>query len=178
MKTSKYTMQAVGYALLSIFSNAEKEHPGSVQRMINKVGYTEYHNFWKCRLPLSWYKGILDTLYIDPEDLLVEVAKVKGNHAKDLHYHKISHAICIVLGPETGFPPCYYGSVVIDRQISPSDENLECYFPTMCEHTFHGGISTEDNEDGSLYFISIQSPPLLTKENDDFYFVYEQKEMD
>lgn len=175
MKTNKYVMQSVAYFLLAKFKLWVDQSNINVADLIKyNVGYIEYHNFWKARLPVHWYEGILLDLGLDTKDVLVEIAKVKGDHAKDLHYHKISHAICIVLGPQTGFPEVSMGRVVRNADTYIAEENLECYFPTECRHTFHGGVSTEDNDDGSLYFISIQSPPLLSKENDDFYFVNER----
>jgi len=169
-KVSKYAMQTVAYYLLNLFQNT-KTNGGDVIKLIEGVGYEEYHNFWKCRLPVDWYSDVMDTLNLGTHDLLVEVARVKGNHAKDLHYHKISHAICIVLGSKTGFNVTPYDSAVqIKEHIEFAYEDLECYFPPKCKHTFYGSIHDESDE-GDLYFISIQSPPLLTEENYDFYRV-------
>ena len=171
-KASKYAMQTVGYFLLNFFQKVTQQGKVSVPDMLEQVvGYTEYHNFWKVRLPYHWYSDVMKTLDLTMDDLLVEVARIKGNHAKDLHYHKISHAICIVLGEKTGFNPTPYDSAVqINKEIEFAYEDLECYFPTGCYHTFYGSIH-DQGDDGDLYFISIQSPPLLTEENDDFYWV-------
>ena len=172
MKVNKYIMKLVGYHLLNFFIKWNKEYPNNnILNALDQVGYEEYHNFWKCRLPLGWYSDILKFLNISSDDLLIEVARVKGDHAEDLHYHRISHAICIILGPTTKFPEVKDGYVIINNKSYKGYEDLECYFPTDCLHTFHGGVPHETNKDGSLYFISIQSPPLLTKDNDDFYFV-------
>jgi hypothetical protein len=172
MKASKYAMQTVGYYLLSQFKD-KWDNGNSVMRLLEKeIGYEEYHNFWKCRLPITWYYEILGLLNLDKQDLLVEVARIKGNHAKDLHYHKISHAICIILGETTGFLKTPWDSAIqIDTEIKTAHENMECYFPTGCKHTFYGSTS-DTAKTGDLYFLSIQSPPLLTEDNDDFYWVY------
>ena len=174
MKASKYAMQAVGYYLLANFKECADRGQNIMQILEEDAGYTEYHNFWKCRLPYHWYSDLLEMLDLDKDDLLVEVARIKGNHAKDLHYHKISHAICIVLGENSGFTKTPWDSAVqIDGEVMIAHEDMECYFPTGCKHTFYGSAS--DNSDlGDLYFISIQSPPLLTEENDDFYWVYDK----
>lgn len=173
MKANKYAMQTVGYFLLNFFK--EGGYSGvDPMKQLDKVGYTEYHNFWKCRLPLEWYSDVLSALDLDQNDLLVEVARVKGNHAKDLHYHKISHAICIVLGPSCGFNSVPYDCAVQkDSKIETAFENMECFFPSNCNHTFYGSAS-DTSDKGDLYFISVQSPPLLTKDNDDFYWVYDE----
>ena len=173
MKASKYAMQAVGYYLLNFFEGMVARGL-DVPLTLEGIGYEEYHNFWKCRLPLNWYDEVLVALGLEPSELLVEVARIKGNHAKDLHYHKISHAICIVLGNKTGFGKTPWDSAVqIDNEVMVVHEDMECYFPTGCKHTFYGSASDESDE-GDLYFISIQSPPLLTEENDDFYWVYDK----
>ena len=170
MKTNKYAMQTVGYFLLNLFK--EGGYSGiDPMSQLEKVGYTEYHNFWKCRLPIEWYSDVLQALDINENDLLVEVARVKGNHAEDLHYHKISHAICIILGPNCGFKKVPFDSAVqIDNHVTEAYENLECYFPVGCQHTFYGSAS-DLSDDGDLYFISIQNPPLLTNSGDDFHLV-------
>ena len=166
-------MKAIGYTLLAMFERDAGDEKYDTLNQLGEIGWEEYHNFWKCQIPEGWYEGLLDCMELWREEVLVEVARVRGNHAKDLHYHRESHAICIVLGTRTGFPSPFRGSVVIDDKEFPAYEGMECYFPVGCKHTFHGGDSTtEDPEDTDLYFISIQSPPLEGKDgSDDFYLV-------
>lgn len=174
MAASKYDMQTVGYYLLSRFKRRWDSGNSIMRRLEKDIRYEEYHNFWKCRLPLSWYQEVLELLHLSEDDLLVEVARIKGNHAKDLHYHKISHAICIILGLNTGFNSVPYDSAVqINSEFINAYEDLECYFPVGCHHTFYGSVN-DKSDSGDLYFISIQSPPLLTKDNDDFYWVHDR----
>lgn len=175
MNASKYSMRTVAYFLLHIFKSAIASGI-SVKERLESIGYEEYHNFWKCRLPVEWYEDLLVALDLTSDDLLVEVARVKGNHAKDLHYHDISHAICVVLGPQCGFSKVPTDAAVQNgTDIKIAFEDMECYFPQGRNHTFYG--STYDKSDeGDLYFISIQSPPLLTSNNDDFYWVFNNQQ--
>ena len=166
-KVSKYKMQCIAYYLMDMFKNWWPESwEGSTPKLaLEGIGYDEYHNFAKVRIPFNWYEDLLDLLDTNESEVLVEVARVKGLHFDDLHYHKISHAICVILGEETGFNSPDGGLVQIGSKSYVAREGMECYFPTGCHHTFHGGMSRD------LYFISVQSPPLLTEDNDDFYFV-------
>jgi hypothetical protein len=142
---SQTSMKAVAYTVLSFFEECVSKGI-DVLAMLENVGYEEYHNFWKVRLPVDWYKEVLSNLGFTEDDLLVEVARVRGSHAKDLHYHKIAHAICIVLGPRSGFKEPWGGSVVKDNIGEIAYEDMECYFPQRCNHTFHGGDDTDDLE--------------------------------
>jgi mannose-6-phosphate isomerase-like protein (cupin superfamily) len=151
-------LKAIGYYTLS-----KLEWYNRVGNNVKEFNYTNYHNFWKALVPQWLYKDILDVYEITTEDVLVEIARVKGDHAKDLHYHKISHAFCIILGENVGVENSE-GSVQIDNIISETQPGEDFYFPTGCHHTFYGG-------EKDLYFLSIQNPPLLTKDNDDFYKV-------
>lgn len=159
-------MKALAYFLMSSFRLWIINE--SYDKHMSELEYVDYHNFSKTRLPFYWYEDLLKQLNLTVDDVLVEIAKVSGDHNNDLHYHKISHALCIILGPKTGFNDCYFGEVVKDSKVLRSNEGLEVYFPSFCTHTFNAFFS---NETGPLYFLSIQSPSLLTKKNDDFYFV-------
>ena len=165
-------MQALAYNLLHSFEewNINIEE-GNVLNDLNEMGWEDYHNFSKVRLPLSWYDDLLINKEWTTDDVLVEIARVEKDNADKLHYHKLSHALCIILGPKTGFPKCSRGTVQLHNQRYQALINKEFYFPQNCPHTFHGGIETKDNPKGYLYFLSIQSPPLLTKNNDDFYLL-------
>lgn len=172
-KSTVSGMKSLAYFLLDMFERWDDYdcEAYNVMQTLEDEGYEEYHNFWKVRIPFGWYKDCLEALDYGEEDMLVEVARIRGNHAKDLHYHKISHALCIILGPQSGFPEVAGGAVIIDNRNITAYEGLECYFPTGCKHTFHGGDDTDGLDNSNdMYFISIQSPPLLTKENDDFYW--------
>lgn len=165
-KVDLNNMKTLAYFLLSLFKQFIKEETYDVH--MSELDYTYYHNFSKTRLPFYWYEDLLKMLDLTTDDVLVEIAKVEGNHTNDLHYHKISHALCIILGPQTGFNDCYFGEIVKDNKVIRSYEELECYFPSFCKHTFNAPFS---DTTGALYFLSIQSPPLLTRTRDDFYFV-------
>ena len=165
-QASLYEMKTVGYYLMSLFQFWKKMEFS--QEVLSKLIYEEYHNFSKTRLPFNWYEHILEKLELTTDDLLIEVAKVDLNHDHDLHYHKLSHAICIILGEEEGFYNCGYGQIIKDEETIRTFNGLEVYFPSYCKHTFNAPYSTVT---GSLYFLSIQSPPLLTEERDDFYFI-------
>lgn len=132
---------------------------------IKNFNYIDYHNFSKAYVPLLWYEDILTLLSYNHDDVLVEIARVRGDHTKDLHYHKIAQAFCIILGEGVGVNKCDDGLVQLDNTTLSSYENEGFYFPQNCCHTFHGGKYND------LYFLSVQNPPLLTKNNDDFYFV-------
>jgi mannose-6-phosphate isomerase-like protein (cupin superfamily) len=150
-------LKTIGYYTLS-----QLEWYTSVGNNITTFKYIDYHNFYKAYVPEWLYKNILEFYEFNTEDVLVEIARVHGDHAKDLHYHKIAHAFCIILGESVGVSST--GSVQIGDSITKTQAGEDFYFPTGCHHTFYG-------EEKDLYFLSVQSPPLLTKDNDDFYSV-------
>ena len=165
-QVSKYKMQCIAYYIMDLFENWNLDNITATPKIVlENIGYDEYHNFAKVRIPFWWYQDIMQALDLDTSEVLVEVARVKGSHTEDLHYHKMSHAICVILGDETGFKNGGVGLIQLGNQTYNAIEGKECYFPVGIPHTFHGGSSSD------LYFISVQSPPLLTKENDDFYFI-------
>ena len=175
-KVNEYVLNTIGYCVMNFFKTAVDNNKNVQLMLEDEIGYTEYHNFWKCRLPEYWYDDVLSCLGLNTDDVLVEVARIKGSHAKDLHYHKISHAICIVLGPKCGFNPVPYDSAIqIEDKIYFAYEDQKCYFPSTSKHTFYGSLN-DNTDEGDLYFLSIQSPPLLTETHDDFYWVDEHDE--
>lgn len=159
-------MKTLAYSLKSSFK--EWLITKNYEELMSELTYVNYHNFSKSRLPFYWYQDLLNVMNLTTDDVLVEIVKVDGNHNDELHYHKISHALCIILGPQTGFNNCYSATIIKDSDIITSEEDLEVYFPSFCKHTFNVANSKKM---GSLYFLSIQSPPLLTKTKDDFYLV-------
>lgn len=158
-KVSESELKSIGYYILNKLEIWHQD----LNCKIKDFDYTEYHNFWKCRFHKDRYQDILNLYNRTDNDVLVEIVRVKGDHTKDLHYHKISHAFCIILGKEVGLKSPD-GFVQIEDTIIKAKENDDYYFPTNCKHTFHGGHN-------DLYFLSVQSPPLLSKDNDDFYIV-------
>jgi mannose-6-phosphate isomerase-like protein (cupin superfamily) len=158
---TKNELKSIGFYVLNSI-----EKWVALKHSVAEYSYEEYHNFSKALVPFYKYEDFLYKAFkCSTEDVLIEVARVKGDHAKDLHYHKKSHAFCIVLGESSGVPDCEDGYIEINNIKYISKVNDYYYFPSYSHHTFHGG-SKQD-----LYFLSIQNPPLVTKSNDDFYFV-------
>lgn len=168
MEISKYKMQAIAYFLLSKFEDWTYKN-WNIPNILNSIGYQEYNNFWKCEIPVEWYEDILILLDLDYSYLSVEVNKVKGNHSKNLHYHKLSHGLCIILGPKCGFEKVAYNSAIqLDASVEIAYEDKEYYIPVECKHTFYGDTYNKGNK-GDLYYLSIYNKFLLDKEEDIYY---------
>jgi mannose-6-phosphate isomerase-like protein (cupin superfamily) len=159
------TIQPSKLKSIAYYTLSKLEEWNLLGHNVKDFNYTNYHNFDKAFVPQWWYEDILELLELCPDDVLVEVAKVKGDHKKDLHYHKIAQAFCIILGEGVGVNKCDDGWVQINDQLFPSEEDAGFYFPQVSHHTFYGGKTND------LYFLSVQNPPLLTKNKDDFYLV-------
>ena len=165
-RASMNTMHVVAKTMHAEFTRLKPE-------VFHQLLYFEdYHNFAKSRFPAAFIDPILDPILapfdLTTEDLQIEIAKVTGDHTHYLHFHTGTEAVCLVMGHDAHVPaPSPHALVILEGRQIPATEYLTVEFPVKTPHTF------TCEEGGSLWFLSIQSPPLVRIENgqpvDDFY---------
>ncbi len=130
---------------------------------------TKYHDFEKFRLPEDFLRGIIaERQYagldgLTPDMIQLEIAKVTGDLRHQVHRHLRSNAVVIILGGLNPFPLAlnarmYYGTGWFSIG---SQEVIRIH-----AGIFHGFTV---GKGGILYFLSVQSPPLMKEgEYDDY----------
>ena len=88
--------------------NAISYHAKNGLLDLKDLEFELYHNFSKAQIPVKYWGEHAQF----KDDLLVEVAVVNEDKTDDLHYHKDTHAICMILGEEHGVTPPTEGAYV------------------------------------------------------------------
>jgi len=127
------------------------------------LDFQDYHGFEKSRVPESLYQDALTRLNVRSEDVQVEIVRVARDLTQAVHRHNRSMAIVSILGPKEHLPEAvsargYLGSTWF--RISSGESKL---IPPTTPH----GFTVREN--GILYFLSIQSPPIISGNGEDDY---------
>lgn len=129
--------------------------------------FTDYHGFQKAPMPGNFKDSVLrNSGYsdFDVRAIQVEIVKVDRPLVDQVHYHRKSDAIAIVLGPDTRFAgPCHAMAYFAkDRQWLPVEAGETIKIPRRKRHGFSvmpGGL---------MYFLSVQSPRISSHLHDDY----------
>ena len=125
--------------------------------------FIDYHGFKKARLPEGLVAEVATAAGCKPEELQVEIASVHGDLTHEVHYHRDTTAFVACLGPAEKFPTPQKAQAFIRKWFDFTvGQTVE--IPPNTPHGFTVG------EGGVLYFLSIQSPPIVGEDGQDDYF--------
>lgn len=125
--------------------------------------FQDYHGFSKSRLPDSLLEKVLASSGLAKEQVQIEIVGVSSDLSDEVHLHEESDAFVVVLGPNTNFPEPSKASSFLNNVWVPISEDQEIKIPKGTPH----GFTVSDG--GSLYFLSVQSPPIVDEHGEDDY---------
>ena len=120
-----------------------------------KREFRDYRGFGKSRTALYTYDG-------NHPDIECEVVKVNSNLTDQIHLHKDACAYIRIIGEAEGFENPRNASYFLGTTWMPAKFNDALLIPPQTPHGFSvspGGI---------LYFVSVQSPPIVGEHHEDY----------
>jgi hypothetical protein len=125
--------------------------------------FTKFHGFLKAGIPKDILDPLVRTLSLRPGQVQVEVAGVLEDLAREVHIHERTRAHVTCVGENFGLPNPRDAYAFLAGRWTPMrlGENLD--IPAGIEHGF-----TVD-PGGCLYFLSVQSPPLISEDGTEDY---------
>ena len=129
----------------------------------------EYHGFGKARLPDDLLREVLTPHGLTPDEVQVEVVKVERDLSDEVHYHARSVAYVVALGSEDHFSdPPLRGRAFVNGRWQRFEKGDELTIPPGTPHGFT--VWGTGGGRGTLYFLSVQSPPIVgPREEDDYH---------
>ncbi len=124
---------------------------------------TNYHGFAKARFPEAFLAEIFNPYSVTSKDIQLEAVHVSSDLTNEVHYHRKSVAVTLCLGPNEHFPAPKDAKAFFADHWSPYRAGDLVKIPTLIPHGF-----TVDNG-GDLYFLSVQSPPIVGEDGQDDY---------
>ena len=125
--------------------------------------FANYHGFMKAKLTPAWMLRIIRFYGIEEGSVQVEIVRVESDLSDQVHRHHKSHACVVVLGTEHRVADPKNAFRYLDGTWSPVSANQHVNIPPGRVHGFtvrHGG---------SMYFLSVQSPPIEGEDGHDDY---------
>lgn len=126
--------------------------------------FEDYHGFSKTRLPEDFYSKVLALHGETPENMQIEIVGVHADLTDEVHVHEKSDAFIIVLGLQTNFAKPFNAQAYIGGQWQFVEEGMEIEIPRGTPHGFTVALNG-----GALFFLSIQSPPIVGEDGVDDY---------
>ncbi|MBM3204812.1 hypothetical protein FJZ48_02425 [Candidatus Uhrbacteria bacterium] len=152
-------LKEIGQAVIQFF---QEQNPEKLDAMLS---FEDYHGFLWSSLPTDVLEKILQPFGYTPEQIEVEVIKTLKDQRDEVHYHQESYAYVFILGHSTHFADPEKALTYKDGSWVPVHEN-ESWL--ISPKTFHG-FTVEDG--GMLTFLSIQYPPIVQGDKDDYHLV-------
>ncbi len=159
MQTIEEVLRTAGLLIAGFLSNHR------VVAIISDSELVDYHGFGKWRFPKKLTKHALGGMNLDVDKLQVEIIRVTTDLRHEVHLHKEAYAVTIVLGNWHHFLNPLFAQAYIGEQWEEVAENQVINIPP---HTPHGFTV---NGKGVLYFLSIQTPPIVGDDGRDDYFL-------
>jgi mannose-6-phosphate isomerase-like protein (cupin superfamily) len=124
--------------------------------------FVDYHGFQKCTLRSSDIHELAARYGFQPDDVQIELVRLERPLSREAHYHEDTHAHVVILGEPTFRKP-EHAWVYVGTEWSPAFGGMSIDIPPGVVH----GFSVESDA-GALDFLSVQSPPLVRGDHDDF----------
>jgi hypothetical protein len=124
--------------------------------------FVDYHGFQKSTLRSPQILALVEQCGFRPEEVQIELVRLNRPLPQEAHYHEATHAHVMVLGAPIFRNP-EQASVYVGSQWSPAHDGMSLDIPPRIVHGF-----SVRSEAGVLDFLSVQSPPLLQGDHDDF----------
>lgn len=126
-----------------------------------------YHGFRKARFSDDFLHEVTKGHDLAPEDIQLEVVSVEQDLTDEIHRHHFSIARIICLGAEEGFSDARLAEGCLDLQWFPVKSGEALTIPAGAWH----GFTVKDG--GELWFLSVQSPPIVSADGKDDYEKYD-----
>lgn len=157
MTIPQHTLEAVGNDILRELRNLPAEQVKSL------ISMSDYHGFWKSRLPVSFLRKVLTPYQLDPADAQIEIVMVDSDLTNEVHYHQVAHAVIFALGQHEGLDEAKAAMAYEGGAWRPIASGEMLDIPPGTPHGFTVG------EDGELWFLSVQAPPIVGEHVDDYH---------
>ncbi len=146
--------------------NVKEDLEGLARRVVEKLqrepfylsGFVDYHGFEKQGFPEGW----LDSLVAELGQTCVqaEIVRVRHDLTGAIHIHRQAYARCVILGTRTRVETPRDAYAFLRDHWFKVDEEMVVDVPPGTPH----GFTVRDG--GVLYFLSVQSPPIIGEEED------------
>jgi len=148
-------LQNIAVEIVAIFRNDSN--------FVKDISLRDYHGFMKGLIPNSTLEEISKKLDVDPKSIQAELVRVHQDLSKEIHLHKQSHALCIILGGGEHLSNPKHAFALKNGKWMGVSKGDVFNIPPGTSH----GFTVEDG--GILYFLSIQSPPIENADGSDDY---------
>ena len=156
-------MPVTPQTLKEIAENVLKNLKGlSAEEMKTIVNMADYHGFLKSRLPEEFLSSILSRFNLTSKDVQIEVVEVATDLTHEVHYHEQSFAYCVCMGEEYHVKAPQNAKAYLVDHWSPVEDKDIVEIPAGTPH----GFTIE--EGGTLTFLSVQAPPIVHDDHDDY----------
>ncbi|MSR85496.1 hypothetical protein EXS71_03640 [Candidatus Uhrbacteria bacterium] len=150
-------LQEIAHAIVETFNAQSRANFNEV------IHFEDYHGFQIFSLPNKLIDSVLSNFDYQPDNLEIEVVKVVSNLRDQIHYHEGSSAFIHILGASHGFENPKNAFAYQDGLWIAVHDGEERLIPPKTVH----GFTVE--EDGVLFFLSVQYPPIVTEVKDDYH---------
>jgi hypothetical protein len=126
--------------------------------------YTEYHRSRKYRLPDLLVELAAKRAHTDPKKLQAEIVSIGLDFVDQMHLHRDAYAFCRVLGERHGAYDPIDAEFCVGRMArwEPATVGRIIDIPPGTPHDFRAS---------QLYFLSVQTPPIVGAGRDDYELV-------
>lgn len=160
MSPSLTLLEELGRNTLQHFRCLTREQ---FERMLR---FETYHGFQKSRLPDEYLTKLLVAYNISPHNLQIEIVEVTSGR-REIHYHETTHAVCLIMGSQEHVAdPVAAQAYLGDGWFGVSAGSV-LWIPRLLHH----GFVVDSAKRGTLWFLSLQTPPLNDgRDHDDFHY--------
>ena len=151
-----FRLNALGQELSRQLSTESSDSTASAPEFV------DYHGFRKSTLASPEIHAVAARHGFGPSDVQIELVRLERSMPREAHYHEITHAHVVILdGPSFRNPDRAW--IYVGSGWSPAAGGTSLDIPPHVVHGFY-----LESETGALDFLSIQSPPLVRGDHDDF----------
>lgn len=126
--------------------------------------FQDYHGFSKTRLPEDFLQKVLALHGETKENMQIEIVGVHADLTNEVHKHENSDAFVVILGLHTNFAEPFNAQAYKNNHWEFVTEGQEIEIPRGTPHGFTVAVNA-----GSLFFLSIQTPPIVDEHGTDDY---------
>jgi mannose-6-phosphate isomerase-like protein (cupin superfamily) len=126
------------------------------------LSWQDYHGFGKSRLTEAFQSHILKQYGLASNEVQVEIVRVATDLTREVHYHQKAFAYIVGLGKSEHLVDSRGARAFLSTEWVPFTQGQEVAIPAGTHH----GFTVEDG--GELYFLSVQAPPIVSGQEDDY----------
>ena len=130
--------------------------------------HQQYHDFGKDDFSADFVADILGEYMLTSKDVQIDIVCVERDLSHQVHYHSDAHAYLIVLGEQEHVPNPKTAEAYVDGRWFPVSSGQVLSIPPGVHH----GFRVSENVGDILQFLSVQSPPIVRDDDDDYHLVH------